>query len=180
MQTLALVASLTALSAALTGCITPPASPSQRLAESANDMNTATRFGRMDIAMDFVATAAQGDFKSRHMAWGRDVWIVDLELLDVRIDGRDEASVHLTVAWQRPDETTLRVTQLKQRWRDDRAGWRMMSEERSSGDTGLLLLPLQLNTPAKSGAAGSQKAASQEPAKPARTSFQTRVIRAAD
>jgi hypothetical protein len=173
MKTLGLVAALTALSGALTGCIVPPASPSQRLAESANDMNTATRFGRMDIAMDFVAAGARDDFKRRHMAWGRDVWIVDLELLDVRIDRPDEASVHLSVAWQRPDETTLRVTQLKQRWRDDRAGWRMTAEERSSGDTGLLLLPS--NERPKAGASSAQ-----EPAQPARTSFQTRVIRAAD
>jgi hypothetical protein len=123
--------------AALGGCV-PPISPGQLLADSAYDMNTATRFGRMDVALEHVGPAAQGDFTKRHAGWGRELRIVDVELTGLRMRASDEADVTVNVMWQRPDEAHVRSTQLAQRWQDARGGWRMTSEERSGGDVGLL------------------------------------------
>jgi hypothetical protein len=123
--------------AAPLGCV-PPVSPGQLLADSAYDMNTATRFGRMDVALEHVGPAAQEDFTKRHEGWGRDKRIVDVELTGLRMRASDEADVTVSVMWQRPDEAHVRFTQLAQRWQDGRGGWRMTSEELSGGDVGLL------------------------------------------
>jgi hypothetical protein len=96
------------------------------------------------------------------------VWIVDLELLDVVVKSKDEASVILSVLWQRPTEAELRTTQITQSWKDDRRGWRMISEQKSGGDAGLLEEK------------GEKKAERDGASKPLRASFQTRVIRAAE
>jgi hypothetical protein len=150
------------------GCIAPPAGPSERLADAAHGLNTATRFGRMNAALDHVAPDAKDEFTKRHEPWGRDVWVVDLEVVDVVVRSRDEASVVLSVLWQRPDEAELRTTQITQSWRDDRGGWRMIAEQKSGGDSGLLG-DKPKGEPAKEGAP-----------RPLRASFQTRVIRASE
>ena len=120
----------------LAGCMTPT-TPTQRLVESANDMNTATRFGRMDIALDHVGTAARDEFMRQHAAWGRGLRIVDVEVQGMSMREQSEADVFLSVSWQRADEAQVRVTHVSQRWHDNR-GWRLTKEERKAGDFGLL------------------------------------------
>ncbi|MCK6588569.1 MAG: hypothetical protein L6Q76_13405 [Polyangiaceae bacterium] len=148
----------------ITGCIAPPASPSERLADAAHGLNMATRFGRLNAALEHVAPDSKDEFTKKHEPWGRDVWIVDLELVDVVVKSKAEASVIVSVLWQRPDEVELRTTQLTQSWKDERGGWRMIAEQKTGGDTGLL----------------GEKATKNGAPKPRRASFQTRVIRAAE
>jgi hypothetical protein len=67
------------------------------------------------------------------------------------------------VTWQRPDETTMRVTDIAQRWTSTRGAWSMISEEERGGDKGLLN--------------DVEKPKSDEAAPPApRSSYQPRVI----
>jgi hypothetical protein len=120
----------------LAGCMTPT-TPTQRLADSANEMNTATRFGRMDIALEHVGATARDEFMRQHSAWGRGLRIVDVEVQGMNMLEQSEADVFLSVSWQRADEAQVRVTHVSQRWRDDR-GWRVTKEERKGGDFGLL------------------------------------------
>jgi hypothetical protein len=123
----------------LGGCITP-VNPSQRLTESAYDMNTATRFGRMDVALEHVGSQAKEAFSRRHSAWGRSVRIVDLEFGGVNLKTKNtEAEVLVTVTWQRLDEADVRVTSLAQRWADLRGTWSLQAEEERGGDAGLLV-----------------------------------------
>jgi hypothetical protein len=136
-QTLRLPAAAVAVALGLAACVAPPG-PAERLAESAYDMNTASRFGRVDVAIDYVVSAAQEEFARRRAAWGRDLRVVDVELTGIRMLEGGEASVLLSVSWQRLDEISVRVTHLEQRWKDGRGEWRMASEERSGGDAGLL------------------------------------------
>lgn len=120
----------------LAGCMSPT-TPTQRLVETANEMNTATRFGRMDIALEHVGAIARDEFTRQHASWGRGVRIVDLEVHGMSMREQSEADVFLSVSWQRADEAQVRVTHLSQTWRDDR-GWRLTKEERKGGDFGLL------------------------------------------
>lgn len=161
---------LVVAAAALTGCL-PPANPSQLLADSAFDMNVATRFGRMDVALEHVGDDARESFARTHARWGRDVRVVDIELLSLGMKGNDQADVSVSVAWQRPDDANIRTTQLAQRWQDGRGGWRMTSEKRQSGDLGLL------DDRPKTAASAPEDAE-----KPAirGASFQTTIIRAED
>ena len=123
------------LAALFVGC--GPPSSGQRLAESASDMNTAARFGRMDIALDYVADAARADFTRRHTAWGGDVRILDVDFVGMAPAGKDDADVFLSISWQNLGDPTVQVTTLAQRWHDDR-GWRMVGERRTGGVLGLL------------------------------------------
>lgn len=167
----ALVAGLIALA----GCFSPP-NAAQRLSDAAVEMNTATRFGRMDIAMEHVGAAARADFAERHAAWGGGVRVVDLELGGFELTQRDEAEVLVSVAWQRPDESTLRVTRIAQRWRDDRGRWQLIEEERKDGDAGLL--GERASSKAKAAAPGASASSEPAPAPaPQRLGLQRRVIR---
>jgi hypothetical protein len=123
--------------AAVAGCALPP-SAAQRLAESAYDLNTAARFGRMDIAMELVRDASRDQFGKTHAGWGKALRIVDYEMNGVSIRKDGEADVLVTVTWQRPDETTMRNTEIAQRWGSIRGSWSMISEEERGGDPGLI------------------------------------------
>jgi hypothetical protein len=156
---------LAALLLGLAGCFAPP-SAAQRLSEAALDMNGATRFGRMDVALDHVGPEARLEFARHHAAWGAAIRVVDLDFSGFQMIQRDEAEVLLNVTWLRQDEATVRVTKVAQRWRDDRGTWQLVGEKRKEGDAGLL---------GETPAAASPVEAT--PASPLRASYQTRVIR---
>jgi hypothetical protein len=144
------------------GCFGPP-SPSQRLADSAYETNYATRFGRMDVALANVALASRAEFARAHAGWGRDIRVVDVDFSGMNIMSKEQAEVYVTVAWQRPADPELQVTNVVQRWRDDEGGWRLVEEKRASGSFGLL--------------ADEPEDGIEEPEQePVRTHFPTRVI----
>jgi hypothetical protein len=128
-----------AIAACLTvaGCAIPPTA-AERLAESANDLNTAVRFGRMDIAMDNVKESYREDYAKLHRAWGSALRIVDWEVTGLRVRKDGDADVNVTVTWQRFDETTMRNTELYQQWTPYRTTWALVTEEERGGDPGLI------------------------------------------
>jgi hypothetical protein len=121
---------------AVVGC-TPP-SLTDRLADAAINMNQATRFGRMDIALEHVGPKARDEFAKHHVEWGRATRIVDVELVGMSMAEKDQAEVYLTVSWQPTNAGDLRVTHITQRWKNDKGTWLMAHEERKAGDVGLL------------------------------------------
>jgi len=121
----------------LSACLTPRA-PAERLIDAAYDHNVAMRFGRMDIALDYVAAKVKDDWSRRHAAWGDRVRVVDLELAGMKLNNRDEAEVRVRIAWQRVDEAELRTSLLVQTWRDESSGWHLGAEKCASGDKTLL------------------------------------------
>jgi hypothetical protein len=123
--------------AALVGCIAP-LTPGQRMQDAANDLTTATRFGRMDMALARVSQASRDEFIRHHAAWGSAIRIADCDLSGLRLLDKEHAAVTLTVSWQRIDESDLRGTQISQKWQDHRGRWLLESEERIAGDVGLL------------------------------------------
>jgi hypothetical protein len=127
-----LAASLLALSA----CV-PPLTPMQRLTDSAYDLNLATRFGRMDIALPYVSAEAQPQFVRHHAAWGNSVRVVDLDLVGIRAMGEDAVVVDLVVTWHPINDMMIRQSQISQRWKLERDDWRMVEEQRAGGDPGL-------------------------------------------
>lgn len=125
------------LGLSLSACVVPPTS-SQRLTESAYDLNTAARFGRMDVALEHVRDTVRDEFTQRHAGWGRSVRVVDIEFGTMAIRKDGDAEVVVTVLWQRLDETTMRSTDIAQRWTEKRSTWWMIAEQERSGDRGLL------------------------------------------
>lgn len=161
----------------LSGCVAPPSSTA-RLAESAYDLNEAARFGRMDIALEHVRDTARDDFSRKHARWGKAVRIVDYEVASVTVRKDGDADVTLTINWQRPDETSMRSTELSQRWTDKRGTWWMITEEERGGDPGLLGIaapqPIDGNAAVAPGAEAPTAGATPPPAP--RSRYQTRTI----
>ena len=112
-------------------------SPLQRMQDAANDLTTATRFGRMDMALERVSHASRDEFVRKHAAWGSTIRIADCDLSGLRFLDKEHAAVTLTISWQRIEESDLRGTQISQKWKDHRGRWLLESEERVAGDVGL-------------------------------------------
>jgi hypothetical protein len=112
--------------------------PMQRMQDAANDLTTATRFGRIDMALQRVSHASRDEFIRKHAGWGSAVRIADCDLSSLRLVDKEHAQVTLTVSWHRIDESELRGTQIAQKWQDHRGRWLLESEERIAGDIGLL------------------------------------------
>jgi hypothetical protein len=150
-------------SLALAACIVPP-SAAQRLSEAAYEFNTAARWGRMDLASERVREVARDEFARQHKAWGKSIRIVDIELgsMSIRKDG--DADVFIVVNWQHGADTTMRSTDVAQRWTSTRGEWTMISEEERGGDKGLI------------GEAELPKGDDAIPPAPGRSRYQTRVI----
>ncbi|MEZ4442965.1 MAG: hypothetical protein R3B72_27970 [Polyangiaceae bacterium] len=129
----------------LPACFAPPG-PMERLNMSAYDLNTATRFGRMDVALEHVAQDAQVDFMARHAKWGRGIRVVDVELSGLRILASDQAEVTLTVTWHRIDESLIRASAITQMWKNDKNGWKLGEELRVSGSPGIFDRPAKAKT----------------------------------
>jgi hypothetical protein len=127
--------------AGLTGCIAPPTS-ADRLTDAAYEMNMATRFGRMDVALSYIGPKARKQFVATHAPWGRAIRIADLEFAGVDMPNKDEATVLVHVSWQRIDESTLRTTSILQTWKElEDSGWLIVDEKRVGGDSGLVDAP---------------------------------------
>jgi hypothetical protein len=120
-----------------TGCV-GNFSPVQRVQDAANDLSTATRFGRMDIALERVSRGERDRFVREHASWGSSVRIVDCDIVGMRLTDKEHADVMLAVSWNRLDQSEMRVTQITQRWSDHRGAWLLDTEERAGGDVGLL------------------------------------------
>lgn len=134
----------------LAGACVAPQTPAAKAVETARELNTATRFGRMDIAMEHVSSTARGHFLERRAKWGGQIRVVDLELGGMNMPEKDKAIVFVNVAWMRMNEGTLRSTRLMQRWENDK-GWKLVREKRASGDIGLFGEPVIVLKPKTAG-----------------------------
>lgn len=121
----------------LAACLAPP-SAGQRLNDAAYELNVASRFGRGDIALERVAAETKRSFSASRAGWGRDILVVDAEIVAVRGIDDDDAQVDVTYTWQRKGESLMRTTQVVQDWRDEDRAWLLMKETRATGDVGLL------------------------------------------
>lgn len=124
----------------------PPAGPLERLTNSAHDLNVATRFARMDVAIALVDAERQGEFAARHAPWHRELRIVDLEMAGMQLVAAGEAEVQLSVMWHRLDDTDVRVTSIAQLWKQSGEDWRLVEEHSIGGAPGLFAAPKKAKT----------------------------------
>jgi len=126
--------------------------PVQRVQDAANDLTTATRFGRMDVAVERVSKTGRDQFSRQHAGWGGSIRIVDCDILGLRLRDKEHADVALAVNWQRIDDSEMRSTELVQHWTDHKGTWLLETEDRARGDVGLLGEPTTVIRPTATGA----------------------------
>jgi hypothetical protein len=129
----------------LAACVAPP-TQAQRVTDAARELNLATRFGRLDMALGHTSKGAQQAFLERRNNWGKDIRIVDVELAGLAMQDEMHATIQVDVAWVRVNDDTLRTTRILQAWLDD-GGWHLVRETRQAGEIGLFGEPVKL-TPA--------------------------------
>ncbi|HEX4477012.1 MAG TPA: hypothetical protein VH142_18105 [Polyangiaceae bacterium] len=120
----------------------PP--PSQRVADVARDVNTASRFGTLEPILMHSADGARETIAKRRAKWGSDVRVLDLELTGVTMKDAENATVVVNFEWMRLDEDLLRQTRVEQTWRgvSEGKGWEIVRERRIGGDIGLFGEPV--------------------------------------
>jgi len=125
----------------LGGCLTNNINPSQKLNERVQEYSDATRWNRMDLAIQLVMPSYRDAFTKSHSAWGRSVEVADAELIHIQIapDGNTATST-LAYSWYNLSAMTLARTVVRQQW-DIRDGYHVTSEEFIEGDATLLPLP---------------------------------------
>lgn len=134
----------------LCGCAAAASSPAAQLSDAANDLNSATRFGRTDLALEQTSPEFRDTFLESHQAWGGEIRIVDVNVTSLRIGEDDTADVLVSIAWTRMSEATLKTTVVKQLWENERKrGWQLAREQRVAGDPGLFGEPLPPLRPAE-------------------------------
>lgn len=122
---------------ALAACPVAP-SPQAKLQEAASEMNVNARFGRMEMAVERIAPKEREEWAKHHKGWGGKIRIADSELSGSHMTAEGEADVTVKVAWYRVEDQELRVTTLKQKWKDVNGDWKLVAEGWVEGDVGLL------------------------------------------
>jgi hypothetical protein len=128
-----------------TGCPMPP-SPAADMQNAAIELNTNIRFGRMELAIEHVAPTAREDFLAHRRAWGNSVQLADYEMVGAHMEKGDEAAeVSVRYSWYRSDQDELHLTTVRQKWKQLKGDWMLVSEARADGDPGLFgeAVPMQ-------------------------------------
>jgi hypothetical protein len=112
--------------------------PARRVQDATQELSSAMRFGRMDLAAQRVSSGERDQFVKRHAQWGAGIRILDCEVVGLAIRDKEHADVSIAVVWQRVMESDMRSTNIAQKWQDHSGQWMLESEERSGGDVGLL------------------------------------------
>jgi hypothetical protein len=130
-----------ALVLASAGCI-GALTPGTKLQETSSTMNTDVQFGRSELAIEQVLPKSREEWSKSHRAWGTAIRITDSEVAGMHLVDASHGEVTLKVNWCFTDQQELRVTTVKQKWKDVSTaaggGWMLASEERVDGDPGLL------------------------------------------
>lgn len=134
-----ILAALVFLQVSLSGCaIVAPMSAQARAQETATELNTHSRFGRMELATEHVDPAQREAFLGRHKSWGNAIRVADYEMAGFKMKGDNDAETLVRVSWYRVENGDLRNTLIKQSWKQVKGDWRLVEEVRAEGDAGLI------------------------------------------
>jgi hypothetical protein len=138
------------IAGSVAGCATQ-ADHRRRLMDQAQDLNVASRFGRIDVASQYAMTEAQPTFMQRRRSWGREIQVLDTQISHTQVKDSDDAEVVVQIDWTRATEGLLHTTWVKQEWHSEARGpWKLQAEQQIEGDKGLFgeSSPQQALTPA--------------------------------
>ncbi len=126
------------------GCALGHLSPTSKLNQSVREANDAARWGRLDLAVQYVHPAYRDQFLAHRRYWGRDIQVGDADLvrMDMPPDDDDRpATALVAVSWYRLNQMALRQTVLRQVWKEYDGNFLLASEDVVDGDAFLLTPP---------------------------------------
>jgi len=116
--------------------------PSEKLNDSVRGMNDAARWGRIDLALQYIEPVFRERFLTTHHGWGRNIEVADAELLRIEMAPDRETAVALVgFSWYSLDSMTLHSTVVRQVWKKGDGDFRLDSEDVFEGDAKLLAAP---------------------------------------
>jgi hypothetical protein len=130
----------------LVSCMMPPQGAAL-MQQTAQEFNFDLRFGRMELAIEQVASKYSDEFMKHHRGWGGAVHITDAETVGMRMRTPENYDISVRVGWYRADEGELHQTLLKQHWHLYPKGWQLDGEDRLEGDIGVLGENVQILAP---------------------------------
>lgn len=136
-HTSARVGGVVLLLATAVGCASQ-ADQRRRLMDQAQELNVASRFGRIDVASQFASPEAQPTFMQRRRSWGREIQVLDTQIAHSQVKDQNHAEVIVQIDWTRASEGLLHTTWVKQEWGSTGQGpWKLQAEQQVEGDKGL-------------------------------------------
>lgn len=128
----------------LIGCDFSNLRPTEKLKQSIQEMNEAARWGRIDLAAQYVGPAYRQRFFSAHSTWGQRIQIADLEMVRLDIDSnKKSATASIAISWYGLDQMTLRQTVVRQRWKSLEGQFILDDEDVLEGEPSLLAVPVK-------------------------------------
>jgi hypothetical protein len=105
-------------------------------------MNEAARWGRIDLAAQYVGPAYRQRFFSSHSTWGQRIQIADLDVVRLDIDSKKKsATASVAISWYGLDQMTLRQSVVRQRWKLLEGQYILDGEDVVDGEPSLLVIP---------------------------------------
>jgi hypothetical protein len=112
-----------------TGCTLANLTPQARFAESTHVLNDATRWGRVDMAVEQVSPKYLSRFMTRHREWGHAISIADFDVVRMQVAAdRKTATSEVTISWYPSDGVMLRTSTIVQQWEAEHGGFRLVDE----------------------------------------------------
>jgi hypothetical protein len=130
------------LAVALLGCNFAGLRPTEKLKQSIQELNEAARWGRLDLASQYVGPNYRQRFFAVHASWGKQMQIADLEMVRLDIDpNKSVAAASIAISWYGLNEMTLRQTVVRQRWKQREGQYVLDDEQVIDGDPSLIAKP---------------------------------------
>jgi len=140
MQRCGLAACLVFAGGLFTGCFLQGAGSISRLRDSVDRLNESARWGRLDIAGDYVAPKYRLRFFKERSAWTKNIQVADSQVASFVVqDDQKKAKVILQINWYNLGHMSLQYTAVEQTWSRARNHFFLTSERVIDGNPGLLV-----------------------------------------
>lgn len=118
----------------LLGCSSLSPRQSDPLDDSIRAYNDGVRWGRYEVAANFIAPKERAQFVDDADERSKDLRITQYDVVQVERSSGRAAAVHLKMEWYKESEGTVHETHAKQSWEKQGKAWLMVHETRVRGD----------------------------------------------
>lgn len=115
------------------GCGSLSPHPTDPLDDSVRAYNDSVRWGRYEVAANFISPKERAQFVDDADERSKDLRITQYDVVQVERTSARAANVHVKMEWYKLSEGTLHETHAKQTWEQRGRAWLMVQEARVRG-----------------------------------------------